>query len=62
MTWWEFGSIFLFLLVLVILGNIWFHFVESLLEKIRNFFCRSKEPPRWHELPQEEMQEEKEDI
>lgn len=53
----EIGGIFVFLLVIVIFGNIWFHFVESILAKIRKFLRRHEEPPAWHPLPKEEPHE-----
>ena len=49
----EIGAIALVLLVIVIVGNLWFHFVESILERIRQLFHRKKEPPAWHPLPPE---------
>ncbi len=55
----EFGGILIFLLILVIFGNIWFHFVESVLDKIKKIFCRRKEPVVWHTLPQEKEKEQK---
>ena len=55
----EIGTIVLVLLVIVILGNLWFHFVEAILERIRRLFHRKKEPPAWHPLPRE--QENRED-
>ena len=57
-----FGQIGAFLLILVVVflvGNIWFHLVESLLDRIRSLFTRHKEPPAWHPLPPE--QEDKQD-
>lgn len=50
----EIGAIVLVLLVIVILGNLWFHFVEAILERIRRLFYRKKEPPAWHPLPPEQ--------
>ena len=55
----EIGTIVLVLLVIVILGNLWFHFVEAILERIRRLFHRKKESPAWHPLPPE--QEDRED-
>ena len=53
MPWKEIGGILLLLVVLVIVGNLWFHFVESLLGRIRRLFTRRREPPAWHPLPPE---------
>ena len=55
----EIGAILLFLLGLVIVGNLWFHFIESLLRGIKRLFTRRKDPPAWHPLPPE--QEDKRD-
>ena len=54
MPWKEIGGILLLLVVLVIVGNLWFHFVESLLGRIRRLFTRRREPPAWHPLPPEQ--------
>lgn len=51
----EIGGIFVILLVIVILGNIWFFFVESILAKIKEFLHRHEEPPAWHPLPKEDI-------
>lgn len=58
----ELGSILIFLLVLVIFGNIWFHFIESILAFIKRIFCRHKEPPVWHVLPEEDKQQNHDDT
>ena len=52
-----FGEIGDFLLVLVavfLFGNLWFHFVETILNRIKKLFTRRKEPPAWHTLPPDE--------
>ncbi len=51
------GVIFLLLLLLFFLGNLWFYLVESLLKKIKGSFFPKKEIP-WHTLPKEEQQDE----
>lgn len=51
------GAIFLLLLFLFLLGNLWFHLVEGLLKKIKGSFFPKKEIP-WHTLPKEEQQDE----
>ena len=48
------GEIGVFLPVLVIVflfGNLWFHFIEAILERIKKVFTRRKKPPAWHPLP-----------
>ncbi|MBM6926474.1 hypothetical protein [Pseudoflavonifractor phocaeensis] len=44
----------LVLVVIVAVGNLWFHLVESLLEKVKGLFTRGKSPVSWHTLPPEE--------
>ena len=46
----EIGILFLLFLVVVIFGNIWFNFVESILGRIKRIFTRGKEPA-WHPFP-----------
>ena len=53
MTLGEIGAVSIFLLVIFILGRIWFHVTESLLDKIKGLFSRRKEKPAWHTLPEE---------
>ena len=38
------------MIVIVIFANIWFNIVESLIEKIKEFF-RGNDTRKWHELP-----------
>ena len=57
MPWKEIGGILLLLVVLGIVGNLWFHFVESLLGRIRRLFTRRREPPAWHPLPPEQEED-----
>lgn len=51
------GEIAVLLLLLVaafIVGNVWFHFVEAILSRIKKWFARGKKPPAWHTLPPDE--------
>lgn len=50
----EIGGIVIFLFAMVILGNLWFSFIESILQKIKKQFGRYKEPTAWHTLQQDE--------
>lgn len=50
------GAIFLLLLFLFLLGNLWFHLVEGLLKKINGILFPQKEVP-WHTLPKEEQKD-----
>ena len=47
----EIGAILLVLIVVFILGQIWFHFIESILDKIKSLFKSNKKTPEWHTLP-----------
>ena len=53
----QIGAVLLVLLVIGIVGNLWFHFVESVVERIKGLFHRKKEPPAWQPLPPEEDRE-----
>lgn len=48
------GALILVLVVVFIVGNVWFHLVEALLSRIKSLFARHKEPPAWHPLPPEQ--------
>ena len=50
----EIGAFLLFLAAVLIFGNLWFHFIETILSRIKKLFTRRKEPPAWHTLPQDE--------
>lgn len=47
----EIGAFLLFLVIVFIVGNLWFHFVEAILRQIKKLFTRYKKPPAWHPLP-----------
>lgn len=47
----EIGTGLLILIGIVIFGNLWFHFVDSMLERIKGVFFRRKDPPAWHPFP-----------
>lgn len=57
MWFYELGAILLVLTAVVIVGNLWFHTVEFLLNRLKGLFSRRKDPPAWHplELEQEEQ-------
>lgn len=52
----ELGGILLVMLAVVILGNLWFHLVESLLDRVRRWRDASHEQPAWHTLSEAEKQ------
>lgn len=49
------GTIFIVLLILVILCNIWFYFVDGMIEKVKRLFFKSEKTENWHTL--EELDE-----
>ena len=50
----EMGALLLLLVAVFVFGNLWFHFVEAILNRIKRLFPRRKEPPAWHTLPPDE--------
>lgn len=48
------GAFLLVLIVVFVIGNLWFHFVESLLERIKRLLTSRRDPPAWHPLPPDE--------
>ena len=50
----EIGALLLFLAAVLLLGNLWFHFIEAILRQIKKLFTRRKNPPTWHTLPPDE--------
>ena len=46
--WREIGMWVLFLVVIVIVAQVWFHLVEGILARIKSLLNRHKEPPVWH--------------
>ena len=54
------GAFLLALVVIFIVGNLWFHFVEAILDRIRKLFRGRQEPPAWHLFPPVDEEENKE--
>ena len=50
----DIGAFLLFLAAVLIFGNLWFHFIETILSRLKKIVTRRKEPPAWHTLPQDE--------
>lgn len=50
----EMGAFLLFLLVVCIFGNLWFHCIETIIRRIKKLFTRRQKPPAWHTLPTNE--------
>ena len=54
MPWGAVGAVLLVLVIVFVVGHLWFHIVERVLGGFRRLFSRKKEPPAWHTLPEEE--------
>ena len=48
------GVFLLLLAAIFILGNLWFHLVEAMLDRIKRLLQRHREPPAWHPLPRDQ--------
>ena len=55
MTLKEILAIILALAAVFVIGQLWFHLVESVLARVRQMFTRRGKPPAWHPLPSEEQ-------
>lgn len=53
MPWDELFWIFVILTAATLFAQLWFHFVDSLLERVKRLLFRHEEPPAWHTLPAE---------
>lgn len=49
----EMGAVLLALVVIFVVGQLWFHLVEGVLKRIKSLFTSRKDPPAWHPLQQE---------
>ena len=47
----EMGAFLLLLMIVFIFGNLWFHFIETILRRIKKLFTRYKKTSAWHPLP-----------
>ena len=50
----EIGAFLLFLVVVFVFGNLWFHVTETIVRWIKKLFVHRKKPPTWHTLPPDE--------
>lgn len=48
------GAFLVVLLLVFVVGNLWFHLVEGVLKWLKGLFRGRKEPPAWHPLPPEQ--------
>lgn len=51
MPWGHIGAVLLVLVIVFIVGRLWFHIVEGALGGLKRLLFREKEPPAWHTLP-----------
>ena len=51
MPWGQIGAVLIALVIVFIVGHLWFHIVEGVLGGLKRLFSRKKEPPAWHTLP-----------
>lgn len=54
----EIGILLLLLVMILIFGNLWFHFIEGIRNKINKLLPHRRETTAWHPLPAEEQQKE----
>lgn len=47
------GAFAVVLVVIFLVGTLWFHLVERILERIRRIFASRRDPPAWHSLPED---------
>lgn len=57
MPWREIGAILVFLVIVFLIANLWFHIVEGALRGLKRLFFGKQEPPVWHPLPPDQNQE-----
>ena len=62
MPWGQIGAVLIALVVVFIVGHLWFHIVEGVLGGLKRLFSRKKEPPAWHTLPPDQDDIHKEDT
>lgn len=53
MPWSELLGILALLTAVMIFGQLWFHLVETVLERVKCLLFRRDQPPVWHTLPGE---------
>lgn len=50
----EIGALFLFVVIVFIVGNCWFALVEGSLSLLKRLFLPKSKPAAWHPYPEEE--------
>ncbi len=54
----ETGALLLLLTAVFIFGNLWFHFAEAVLRRIKKIFMGDEKPSAWHAFPTDEDESE----
>ncbi len=50
----QIGMVLVFLIILASAGNIWFYFVDGIIEKIKCIFYQGNQKENWHTLPEDD--------
>ena len=51
MSWEHIGAVLVFLIIVFIVGRLWFHIVEGVLGGLKRLIFRKKKPTAWQSLP-----------
>ena len=46
----EIGAFLLFLVAVFVFGNLWFHFIKTILRGIKNLFTLRQKLPAWYTI------------
>ena len=57
MSWGGIGAVLIVLVIVFIIGQVWFYLVEGALGGLKRLSFRKKQPPAWHPLPPEQQKE-----
>lgn len=57
MPWGEIGAVLVVLVIVFVVGNSWFHFVEAVWGQLKKWLSKNKKPTVWHTLPPEQQGE-----
>lgn len=47
----QMGAVLTVVVVVFVVGHLWFHIVEGVLGGVKRLFSRKKGPPAWHTFP-----------
>jgi len=62
MSWGQIGAVLIALVIVFIVGHLWFHIVEGVLGGLKRLSSRKKEPPAWPPLPPDADNADKEET